>query len=130
MKTFMEKEEKLNLALGKLKNLKLTNPKVKELTENLFNQKNQLEIEKHEIEEKYKLLQDDYGKLKIRIKEQHPDKVLAVSPRRSDFKSLERKLHKMFKDKRVLKYEVFRNLNKDDIKVIMNELGNKINVDI
>jgi hypothetical protein len=34
----------------------------------------------------------------------------------------------MFKDKRVLKYEVFRNLNKDDIKVIMNELGNKINV--
>ena len=71
MKTFMEKEEKLNLALGKLKNLKLTNPKVKELTENLFNQKNQLEIEKHEIEEKYKLLQDDYGKLKIRIKEQN-----------------------------------------------------------
>ena len=60
MKTFMEKEEKLNLALGKLKNLKLTNPKVKELTENLFNQKNQLEIEKHEIEEKYKLLQDSY----------------------------------------------------------------------
>ncbi len=71
MKTFMEKEEKLNLALQKLKNLKLKNPKVKELTENLFNQKNQLEIEKQEIEEKYKLLQDDYGKLKIRIKEQN-----------------------------------------------------------
>ena len=70
------------------------------------------------------------SRIKIRIKEQQPDKVLAVSPRRSDFKSLERKLHKMFKDKRVLKYEVFRNLNKDDIKVIMNELGNKINVDI
>lgn len=68
------------------------------------------------------------SRIKIRIKEQQPDKVLAVSPRRSDFKSLERKLHKMFKDKRVLKYEVFRNLNKDDIKVIMNELGNKINV--
>ena len=67
----MEKEEKLNLALQKLKNLKLKNPKVKELTENLFNQKNQLEIEKQEIEEKYKLLQDDYGKLKIRIKEQN-----------------------------------------------------------
>mgnify|MGYP001989225590 CR=1 FL=1 len=71
MKTLMEKEEKLNLALQKLKNLKLKNPKVKELTENLFNQKNQLEIEKQEIEEKYKLLQDDYGKLKIRIKEQN-----------------------------------------------------------
>ena len=68
--------------------------------------------------------------IKIRIKEQQPDKVLAVSPITSKFKTLERKLHKMFKDKRVLKYEVFRNLNKDDIKVIMNELGNKINVDI
>ena len=30
MKTFTEKEEKLNLALQKLKNLKMTNPKVKE----------------------------------------------------------------------------------------------------
>jgi len=53
-----------------------------------------------------------------------------VSPITSKFKTLERKLHKMFKDNRVLKYEVFRNLNKDDIKVIMNELGNKINVAI
>ena len=70
------------------------------------------------------------SRIKIRIKEQQPDKVLAVSPITSKFKTLERKLHKMFKDKRVLKYEVFRNLNKDDIKVIMNELGNKINVDI
>ena len=70
------------------------------------------------------------ARIKIRIKEQQPDKVLAVSPITSKFKTLERKLHKMFKEKRVLKYEVFRNLNKDDIKVIMNELGNKINVDI
>ena len=70
------------------------------------------------------------ARIKIRIKEQQPDKVLAVSPITSKFKTLERKLHKMFKDKRVLKFEVFRNLNKDDIKVIMNELGNKINVDI
>ena len=70
------------------------------------------------------------ARIKIRIKEQQPDKVLAVSPITSKFKTLERKLHKMFKDKRVLKYEVFRNLNKNDIKVIMNELGNKINVDI
>ena len=71
MKTLTEKEEKLVLALKKLKNLKLTNPKVKELTENLFNQKNQLEIEKHEIEEKYKVLQNDFAKLKHRIKEQN-----------------------------------------------------------
>ena len=52
------------------------------------------------------------ARIKIRIKEQQPDKVLAVSPITSKFKTLERKLHKMFKDKRVLKYEVFRNLNK------------------
>ena len=70
------------------------------------------------------------ARIKTRIKEQQPDKVLAVSPITSKFKTLERKLHKMFKDNRVLKYEVFRNLNKEDIKVIMNELGNKINVDI
>ena len=68
------------------------------------------------------------ARIKIRIKEQQPDKVLAVSPITSKFKTLERKLHKMFKDKRVPKYKVFRNLNKDDIKVIMKELGNKINV--
>ncbi len=71
MKTFSEKEEKLSLALKKLKNLKPTNPKAKELAENLFNQKNQLEIEKHEIEEKYKALHNDYSKLKERIKEQN-----------------------------------------------------------
>ena len=71
MKTFSEKEEKLSLALKKLKNLKPTNPKAKELAENLFNQKNQLEIEKHEIEEKYKALHNDYNKLKERIKEQN-----------------------------------------------------------
>tara|TARA_Y200000002_G_scaffold375456_1_gene377783 strand:- start:196 stop:510 length:315 start_codon:yes stop_codon:yes gene_type:complete len=71
MKTLTEKEEKLDLALKKLKNLKLSNPKVKELTENLFSQKNQLEIEKYEIEEKYKVLQSDFAKLKHRIKEQN-----------------------------------------------------------
>ena len=71
MKTLTEKEEKLDLALKKLKNLKLSNPKVKELTENLFSQKNQLEIEKYEIEEKYKVLQNDFAKLKHRIKEQN-----------------------------------------------------------
>lgn len=70
------------------------------------------------------------ARIKIRIKEQQPDKVLAVSPISSKFKTLERKLHKMFKHNRVLKYEVFRNLNKEDIKVIMNELGNKIHVSI
>ncbi len=71
MKSLTEKEEKLILALKKLRDLKLKNPKVKELTENLSNQKNQLEIEKQEIEEKYKALHDDHAKLKQKIKEQN-----------------------------------------------------------
>ena len=71
MKTFSEKEEKLNSALEKLKNLNFVNPKLKEHTDYLDNKKNQLEIEKHEIEEKYKVLQNDFAKLKHRIKEQN-----------------------------------------------------------
>ena len=71
MNSVIEKEKKLTLALTKLKNLNLKNPEIKKDLDNLSNQKNQLEIEKHEIEEKYKLLQDDYGKLKIRIKDQN-----------------------------------------------------------
>ena len=71
MKTFTEKEEKLNQALKKLKNLNLTNPKTKEFTQELFDQKNQLEIEKNEIEEKYKALQRDFDDLQKKIKERN-----------------------------------------------------------
>ena len=71
MKTFTEKEEKLNLALEKLKNLNFVNPKLKELSEDLDNQKNQLEIEKVQLEEKYTTLLSDYEKLKQKIKEQN-----------------------------------------------------------
>ena len=53
MNSVIEKEKKLNLALAKLKNLNLKNPDVKKNIENLSSQKNQLEIEKQEIEEKY-----------------------------------------------------------------------------
>ena len=69
MKTFTEKEEKLILALDKLRGLSLTNPKTKALAENLFNQKNQLEIEKQEIEEKYKSLINDYNSLSKKLDE-------------------------------------------------------------
>ena len=48
------------------------------------------------------------ARIKIRIKEQQPDKVLAVSPITSKFKTLERKLHKMFKDKTVYLNAPFR----------------------
>ena len=70
MKTFNEKEEKLNSALKKLKNLKFENPELKELTKNLSNQKNQLEIEKKEIEDKHRALLEDHENLKKRIKDE------------------------------------------------------------
>ena len=54
MNSVIEKEKKLNLALTKLKNLNLENPSIKKNIENLSEQKNQLEIEKQELEEKYK----------------------------------------------------------------------------
>ena len=71
MKTFSEKEEKLNFALDKLKNLNFINPKLKEHTEYLDDQKNQLEIEKLQLEEKYKFLLCDYDELKQKIKEKN-----------------------------------------------------------
>ena len=71
MKTFSEKEEKLNLALEKLKKLNFVNPKLKEHTERLDNRKNQLEIEKQQIEDKYRILLNDHDELKKKIKEQN-----------------------------------------------------------
>ena len=71
MKTFSEKEEKLNSALEKLKNLNFVNPKLKEHTDYLDNKKNQLEIEKQQLEEKYRTLVSDYDELKQKIKEQN-----------------------------------------------------------
>ena len=69
MNSLIEKEKKLNLALTKLKNLNLKNPDIKKDIENLNNQKNQLEIEKQELEEKYKSLVDDYGNLSKKLDE-------------------------------------------------------------
>ena len=69
MNSLIEKEKKLNLALTKLKNLNLKNPDIKKDLENLNNQKNQLEIEKQELEEKYKTLVDDYNNLSKKLDE-------------------------------------------------------------
>ena len=63
MNSVIEKEKKLNLALTKLKNLNFKNPDIKKNIENLNVQKNQLEIEKQELEEKYKSLINDYNDL-------------------------------------------------------------------
>ena len=56
----MKKKKKLNLALTKLKNLNLNNPDIKKNIEILSEQKNQLEIEKSEIEKKYQTLEDEH----------------------------------------------------------------------
>ncbi len=70
MKTFSEKEKKLNTSLQKLKDLNLINPSQNKQTEYLKEQKNQLEIEKNQLETKYKSLIENYQKLKDRLKKQ------------------------------------------------------------
>ena len=69
MNSLTEKEKKLNLALTKLKNLNLKNPDIKKNIENLSIQKNQLQIEKQDLEEKYKILKNDYSDLSKRLDE-------------------------------------------------------------
>ena len=69
MKTSSEKEKKLNLALSKLKNLNYENPALANDLQNLGDQKNQLEIEKKQIENKYESLIQEYDILKEKLKE-------------------------------------------------------------
>ena len=77
MNSLIEKEKKLNLALTKLKNLNLKNPDIKKNVENLNSQKNQLEIEKQELEEKYKSLLNDYENLNKKFDEfQNQEKLI------------------------------------------------------
>ena len=70
MNSINEKEKKLISVLDELKNLDLTNPKLQNSIENLSKQKNQLEIEKKEIEDKYRVLLEDHENLKKRIKDE------------------------------------------------------------
>ena len=69
MKTIYEKEKKLDLALNKLNDLNLENQSLKKGLENLNNQKNQLEIEKADLENKYKVLLDDHANLTKKLEE-------------------------------------------------------------
>ena len=76
MNSVNEKEKRLNLALTKLKNFNFQNPDVKKNIEILNTQKNQLEIEKQELEEKHKSLVDDYNDLSKKLDEfQNQEKV-------------------------------------------------------
>ena len=60
MKNVFEKEKKLIEALEKLDSIKIGNSNSMEEIETLENQKNQLEIEKNEIENKYLSLKEEY----------------------------------------------------------------------
>ena len=78
----------------------------------------------------HKIGSSSAAQIQRRIKYQKPMEILAVSPKIEDYRKLEKELHHHFADKRVLKYEVFENLNEADIEYIMNKLGNKIAVKI
>tara|TARA_B000000609_G_scaffold129278_1_gene103533 strand:- start:152 stop:475 length:324 start_codon:yes stop_codon:yes gene_type:complete len=67
MNSVIEKEKKLTLALSKLRSLNLKNPEIKKNIDNLNTQKNQLQIEKQQLEEKYKRLLDDYDNLSQKL---------------------------------------------------------------
>ena len=69
MNSIIEKEKKLSLALTDLKNLNLKNPDLQSSIENLNQKKNQLEIEKKGLEDKYVLLREDYDTLTKKLKE-------------------------------------------------------------
>ena len=69
MNSVIEKEKKLNIALTKLKNLNFKKTDVKKNIENLSLQKNQLEIEKQEMIDNYKLLEEDYNNLSKKLEE-------------------------------------------------------------
>ena len=76
MNSILEKEKKLNLALMKLKTLNLKDPDIKKNIEILGEQKNQLEIEKTEIEKKYKTLVDEHENLTRKLKDfQNKEKI-------------------------------------------------------
>ena len=63
MNSIIEKEKKLNEAISELKNLDLSNPDLKKNIHNLNSQKTQLEIEKSELEDKYKSLLEEHTNL-------------------------------------------------------------------
>ena len=84
MNSILEKEKKLNIALAKLKNLNLEDPDIKENIEILGEQKNQLEIEKLELEKKYKTLVNDHDNLSRKLEElQNREKIEEI--KRSEF---------------------------------------------
>ena len=74
MKTSDEKEKKLNLALSKLKKLNFENPDLKNSIEKLSIQRNQLEIEKKEAENKYNVLATEHETLQQKLESMNAQK--------------------------------------------------------
>ena len=68
MKYFGEKEKKLEIALDKLKKLNFLDEEGQKNLEFLSNQKNQLEIEKKELQNKHSDLVREHQKLKDQLK--------------------------------------------------------------
>ena len=68
MKTIDEKEKKFEEVLKELKNLEIANPNQLEELEIIKNQKNQLEIEKLELQKKYDSLEEINENLKRKLK--------------------------------------------------------------
>ena len=68
MNYFSEKEKKLEIALDKLKKLKLVDEEGQKNIEFLSDQKNQLEIEKKELENKHRNLINEHQKLREQLK--------------------------------------------------------------
>ena len=68
--------------------------------------------------------------IKNRVRSQCPDKVLAVSEARKDYKDLEKSIHRMFAKNQVGRYEIFNDLTEDEVQKIKKLLGNTIAVDI
>ena len=77
----------------------------------------------------YKIGSSNSKRIQRRVIGQCPDEILAISKPRTEFREYEKQLHKKFAAKRVLKYEIFKNLTKDEINWIIKELGG-INVDM
>ena len=69
MNSINEKEKKLISVLEELKNLDLSSPELQNNIEILSKQKNQLEIEKNELESKYKALLGEHDTLSKKLQE-------------------------------------------------------------
>ena len=88
MNSINEKEKKLNNALDKLKNLDLGNSDMQNNIENLSYQKTQLEIEKSQLEDKYKSLLNDHASLSKKLEEIQSKEKLEQKNRQNSLKKL------------------------------------------